>query len=85
MKTSNVGVYHCLCCGSVVEENLCRLPPFCCGLEMTRAYDYVTSSDELLDAPLLTQSWIKTVGGRAAKQDQSPRPEFVAKQPLQNI
>ncbi|HLQ45673.1 MAG TPA: hypothetical protein VK137_13135 [Planctomycetaceae bacterium] len=85
MQTSHVGVYHCLCCGSVVEQERRRLPPFCCGLEMTRAYEYAAASDELIVPSLVTRGWIKTVGDRTGEQELSPRPGFVAKQPLQNV
>lgn len=53
MKTSNVGVYHCLCCGSVVEQERRRRPPFCCGLEMTKAGERTVPHDELLVPPLV--------------------------------
>lgn len=65
MKTSNVGVYHCLCCGSVVEQELRRLPPFCCGIEMTKAGERTAPHGELLVPPLIAHRWAKTVGSQA--------------------
>lgn len=33
----NRPIYHCQCCGAVVLQETYRLPPFCCGCEMTKA------------------------------------------------
>lgn len=71
MKTPNVGVYHCPCCGSVVEQELRRLPPFCCGIEMTKAGERTSPHDELLVPVPVAHRWASTAGrptGIAAQQ-----------------
>lgn len=37
MKTHNVTIYHCLCCGRVVHSEPEAEVPQCCGQEMARA------------------------------------------------
>lgn len=67
MKTPNVGVYQCLYCGSVVEQELQRLPPFCCGIEMSNASECTALQGELLVPLPVAHHWAKTVGSRLAE------------------
>lgn len=82
MRTSNVGLYHCLSCGSVVEQELRCLPPFCCGIEMTKAAERTIRLAESFVPPPAAHCWAKTVGSRAAEYEPPPRAGFVAKRPL---
>lgn len=74
MKTSNVGLYHCLYCGSVVEQELRCLPPFCCGIEMTKAAERTIPLAESLVSPPAAHRWAKTVGSRVAEQEPNSLP-----------
>ncbi len=78
MRTSNVGLYHCLCCGSVVEQELRRLPPFCCGVEMTKAAERTIPLAESLVPQPAPHRWAKTVGNRVAGHEPLTQTEFVA-------
>ena len=83
MKTPGVSEFHCLHCGSVVEQDPRRLPPFCCGVEMTRCGERVIPHDDEVFVPLpVAHRWVKTVGSQAAKHEQSARAEFATKQPF---
>ena len=82
MQTSNVSEFHCLYCGSVVEQELRRLPPFCCGIEMSKAGERTVPHDELLVPLLVSHRWVKFVGSQMAEHEPSSRAEFAANQPL---
>lgn len=82
METPHLGIFHCLCCGSVVEQDLCRLPPFCCGMEMSKDIGHSVPDDQLHVPPAVAHLWAKTAGSRAAEHEPPPRMEFVLKQPL---
>lgn len=82
MRTSNVGLYHCLSCGSVVEQELRRLPPFCCGIEMTKAAERTIPLAESFVVLPAAHCWAKTVGRAVAEHDPPPRAGFAAKRPL---
>ena len=74
MRTSNIGLYHCLCCGSVVEQELRRLPPFCCGIEMTKAAERTIPIAESLVPLPAAHRWAKTVGSRVAEHEPNSPP-----------
>lgn len=82
MRTPNFGVYQCLSCGSVVEQELCRLPPFCCGIEMAKSGEHAVPREELLVPLFASPGWIKTVGSRVTNREPPPRTEFTVKQTL---
>ena len=37
MKTHNVVIYHCLCCGTVMHREPDQEAPQCCGRQMVKA------------------------------------------------
>lgn len=78
MKTPNVGLYHCLCCGSVVEQELLRLPPFCCGIEMNVASERTILHDELLVPLPVAHHWGKIIGSRTVESQPQSRTEVNA-------
>ena len=45
MRLHNRPIYHCQCCGAVVSQGPFRVPPFCCGHEMTKAAEETLRDD----------------------------------------
>ncbi len=82
MRTPTFGVYQCLSCGSLIEQELRRLPPFCCGIEMAKSCERTVPQDELLVPLSAAPEWVKTVGSRVANREPPPRTEFTVKQTL---
>lgn len=82
MSTPNVGVYECRSCGSIVEQELCCLPPFCCGIEMAKSGKRTVSHDGLVAPLSISARWVKTVGRRVADCESPSRAEFAVKQTL---
>lgn len=82
MNIPYVGIFHCLCCGSVVDQELNRLPPFCCGIEMMKASERSVSHGESLIPRVVANRWVKTIGSRLGEPTPLPPAEFVARQPL---
>lgn len=76
MTPSKIGVYQCANCGSVVEQELQRLPPFCCGCEMSKTSELLTRHGELLIPASADQRWVKFVGHQTAEQNPPPRTQF---------
>ncbi|TXT32330.1 MAG: hypothetical protein FD138_2075 [Planctomycetota bacterium] len=76
MTSPNIGVYQCPGCGSVVEQELRRLPPFCCGWEMSKASERLARHDELSVPDCVAQRWIKIVGHDATEVDPPLRAQF---------
>ena len=81
MTIFNFGVYQCPCCGSVLEQELQRLPPFCCGREMTKTGERLAPHAELLVPASVAQRWVKTVGSQVTEHE-PPRTGNFVNQPL---
>ncbi len=45
MRPRNQPIYHCQSCGAVVRQEPFRVPPFCCGQEMTKAGEETLRDD----------------------------------------
>lgn len=45
MNPHNRPIYHCQCCGTVTRQEPFRVPPFCCGQEMTLAGEETLQDD----------------------------------------
>ncbi len=79
MSSPNRGIYQCQSCGSVIEQELRRLPPFCCGIEMAKSAERTVLLDELLVPLSAAHRWVKTVGSRVPKHEPMTRVDFIAK------
>ena len=45
MRPRNQPIYHCQCCGAVVQQEPFGVPPFCCGHEMIKAGEVTLRDD----------------------------------------